>query len=510
MSEAKFSILKPGDCRDDEELCVASVSDREAVMAIEPAAFAGYDYLPTTYHEFVAGPGVTGYVYKKRGKVAGFLSTLLVDGGQTITTSAGRVCMELRGEGMYGRFTRRVFERSLDMYPDLRYIAMSTDNLNWDINGNKLRNAYDVLEEMARQRTPRKASQIPGIRRLTWDDMNTVMKDCPRDLFPCGRIMIIRYSYGIMEANTDLIYRQWDKPVFMGSFHEPASEATRMSEAKFSILKPGDCRDDEELCVASVSDREAVMAIEPEGYAGYDYLPTKYEQFISGPPGVTGYLYKKQGKVRCLDAYPDLRYAVMGTHNLNWDINGNKLQKVYKKLLEKLEVKAYRVMEANTDLIYSNGNDRIFLGRGILYQMDAYGNDDTMMRAHIEWHLLRLLDLARTTGKDAFFNPSTPSDVSHIMDAFKDEFGIAKMDIPMSEAKFSILKPGDCRDDEELCVASVSDREAVMAIEPAAFAGYDYLPTTYHKFVAGPGVTGYVYKKRGKVDLQVDTQLLKT
>nr|KAG5709096.1 hypothetical protein BaRGS_028552 [Batillaria attramentaria] len=168
--------------------------DREAVMAIEPEGYAGYDYLPTTYHKFVSGPGVTGYVYKKRGKV-----------------------------------------RSLDMYPDLRYTAMNTHNLNWDINGNKLRNAYHVLEEMdmlffqlnpaeARQRTPRKASQIPGIRQLTWDDMNTVMKDCPRDLFPCGRIMINMYSYGIMEANTDLIYLQGDDREFMGSFHEPASE----------------------------------------------------------------------------------------------------------------------------------------------------------------------------------------------------------------------------------------------------------------------------------------------
>ncbi|KAK7500399.1 hypothetical protein BaRGS_00008306 [Batillaria attramentaria] len=325
MSEAKFSILKPGDCRDDEELCVASVSDREAVMAIEPAAFAGYDYLPTTYHEFVAGPGVTGYVYKKRGKVAGFLSTLLVDGGQTITTSAGRVCMELRGEGMYGRFTRRVFERSLDMYPDLRYIAMSTDNLNWDINGNKLRNAYDVLEEMdllffqlnpaeARQRTPRKASQIPGIRRLTWDDMNTVMKDCPRDLFPCGRIMIIRYSYGIMEANTDLIYRQWDKPVFMGSFHEPASE---------------------------------------------------------GEGRHTPYLLSCGSYWQC--------------------------------------------------------------SRGLVYQTCVYGTgSDETMRAHLEWHLLRLVDVAGAG--DAFMIIKSPVNVSNIVESLRAELSITDLPVGYNKA----------------------------------------------------------------------------
>nr|KAG5709098.1 hypothetical protein BaRGS_028554 [Batillaria attramentaria] len=322
MSEAKFSILKPGDCRDDEELCVASVSDREAVMAIEPEGYAGYDYLPTKYEQFISGPpGVTGYLYKKQGKVVGFFSILLADGGQTLVTTAGRISMEWRGDGMYGRFKRRVFQRCLDAYPDLRYAVMGTHNLNWDINGNKLQKVYKKLLEKdiagyhmdtteAKQRVTRNQPEVPGVRQLTRDDLQHVLRECPPHLFPIGRIQ--------------------------------------------------------------------------------------------------------------------------------------------------LEVKAYRVMEANTDLIYSNGNDRIFLGsykestdsqqpstpdvlscggfyqcsRGILYQMDAYGNDDTMMRAHIEWHLLRLLDLARTTGKDAFFNPSTPSDVSHIMDAFKDEFGIAKMDIP--------------------------------------------------------------------------------
>lgn len=90
----------------DEQVCETSLSDREAVVNIDSDAFHGLDDVPDRYESLVTGPGVNGYILKKGDRVVGFVSVQLVDGGQTLATTGGRIAPDCRSGGMYGRFRR--------------------------------------------------------------------------------------------------------------------------------------------------------------------------------------------------------------------------------------------------------------------------------------------------------------------------------------------------------------------------------------------------------------------
>lgn len=227
MSERQFSLLKPGDCGEDEELCVANIADKDAVMGIEPEELSGFDYVPYTYEKLVSGPGSAGYIYKKQGQVVGFFNTLLVDGGQTLSVSASRITRRWRGGGMFGRFTRRAYQRCLDSNPNLRYIAFDTDSRNWIRNGAKLRKSYVIVEEMElaflqvdasklSQQAARQKSEIPGLKQLKREDLHTLLNIQPTHLFPSGRLVLDTKIFRAMKENAELISRQGDS--FLGSF----------------------------------------------------------------------------------------------------------------------------------------------------------------------------------------------------------------------------------------------------------------------------------------------------
>ncbi|KAK7500395.1 hypothetical protein BaRGS_00008302 [Batillaria attramentaria] len=131
---------------DDEELCQATLEDREAVMGIDRNVYQGEDYLQTLYADHVTGPGMTGYLYKKQGNVVGFLSVQLIDGGQTLLTCAGRIAAEYRDGGMYGRFTRRVFHEYRN-FPGVRHVVMTVNDLNMAAIGQKLLKTYRIVME---------------------------------------------------------------------------------------------------------------------------------------------------------------------------------------------------------------------------------------------------------------------------------------------------------------------------------------------------------------------------
>ncbi|KAK7479549.1 hypothetical protein BaRGS_00029186, partial [Batillaria attramentaria] len=129
-----------------EQLCVAGVDDYQAVLDIDTEVYHGLDYLPATFPKLVAGPGVRAYLYKLGDRVVGFNSTLLVDGGQTLVTSAGRMAADCRGGGMYGRFKRRVM-REFNESRDLRYYAMTVDNVNIAVRGESLLKTFRKTSE---------------------------------------------------------------------------------------------------------------------------------------------------------------------------------------------------------------------------------------------------------------------------------------------------------------------------------------------------------------------------
>ncbi|KAK7479575.1 hypothetical protein BaRGS_00029212, partial [Batillaria attramentaria] len=101
----------------------ATLSDYNAVVAIDRDVYSGLDYLPATYPTLLQKPGSSAYVYEKGERVVGFV----VGSGQTLVTSAARIAADCRKGGMYSRFIRQVFQQfrgSRD--PD--YVAFSTNN----------------------------------------------------------------------------------------------------------------------------------------------------------------------------------------------------------------------------------------------------------------------------------------------------------------------------------------------------------------------------------------------
>nr|KAG5694022.1 hypothetical protein BaRGS_002476 [Batillaria attramentaria] len=134
-----------------EEICVANLSDYQAVVDIDNHVCHGLDRLPGQFSSYVDGPGVQGYTYKKGERIVGFVSALLMDGGLTLGTTAGRLAPDCRGSGMYGRFKRRLLEQYYREHPETLHYTITVDNTN-----NKAETDTRLLAKFARvlEKTP--------------------------------------------------------------------------------------------------------------------------------------------------------------------------------------------------------------------------------------------------------------------------------------------------------------------------------------------------------------------
>ncbi|KAK7479551.1 hypothetical protein BaRGS_00029188 [Batillaria attramentaria] len=220
-----------------EEICVASLSDYQAVVDIDKHVCHGLDRLPGQFSSYVDGPGVQGYTYKKGGRTVGFVSALLMDGGLTLGTTAGRLAPDCRGSGMYGRFKRRLLEQYDSEHPETLHYTITVDNTN-----NKAETDTRLLAKFAR--VLEKATKVvkldveavdmsrqkpPGtsIRELSPSDVHAMMTRDPehlRHLFPEGRILLRPkwLPFRIMAENTELVSDHSN--VFVASEEKVSSE----------------------------------------------------------------------------------------------------------------------------------------------------------------------------------------------------------------------------------------------------------------------------------------------
>ncbi|KAK7479574.1 hypothetical protein BaRGS_00029211 [Batillaria attramentaria] len=60
-------------------------------------------------------------------------------------------------------------------------------------------------------------------------------------------------------------------------------------------------------------------------------------------------------------------------------------------------------------------------------------------------------------------------------------------------------KNGDFIGDEHLCLATLNDYDAVMAIDRNVYSGLDYLPSSYTAIVQNRGTSAFVYRKGKRV-----------
>ncbi|KAK7493594.1 hypothetical protein BaRGS_00015106 [Batillaria attramentaria] len=212
----------------DEELCLAGPSDYQAVVDIDHNIYCGFDALPYHYPSFIQGPGVRGYIYKKGNRVVAFVSAHLVDGGQTLTGTSGRLAPDCRGSGTFGRFLRSVYQQYREA-PDLRFITTATGSGIMTVHGHRMLKMFPtkILEKVEKYWTidagalgnvPVQQPDCFGVRELSRQDVHAMMcrsTDQLRHLFPEGRAVFVFKPYRIMAANTDVILRQ--NNVFLAS-----------------------------------------------------------------------------------------------------------------------------------------------------------------------------------------------------------------------------------------------------------------------------------------------------
>ncbi|XP_025087081.1 histidine N-acetyltransferase-like isoform X4 [Pomacea canaliculata] len=207
----------------DEEVCVASLADRDSVVAIDDDVYSGLDNLPDTYPSLVEGPGVRGYLYKKGGRTIAFLHTRLIDGGRTLLQSAARVVEEYRGSGVFGRFRRLIRSKYIGS-SNLCYIALTVSDITMNTIGQKLlrthRQKITNVDLTSFDVSLKAATRFPRIRKLSTDDMTSIMScedGCLHHLFPDGRIILDWQPYRLMAANVPLITDTFKHRVFLAT-----------------------------------------------------------------------------------------------------------------------------------------------------------------------------------------------------------------------------------------------------------------------------------------------------
>ncbi|XP_025085443.1 probable N-acetyltransferase 16 [Pomacea canaliculata] len=214
----------------DEEVCVASLADRDSVVAIDDDVYSGLDYLPATYPSLVEGPGVRGYLYKKGGRIVAFLNTQLIDGGRTVIHSTARVAPEYRESGVFGRFHRLIRSNYIGT-PNICYIALTVTDITMTAIGQKLLRTYRQVTEKTittveltsfnfNVKVGLTTTLFPGLRTLSTDDMTSIMS-CEdgrlHHLFPDGRIILDWQPYRLMAANVPLITNTCTHRVFLAT-----------------------------------------------------------------------------------------------------------------------------------------------------------------------------------------------------------------------------------------------------------------------------------------------------
>ncbi|XP_076453740.1 histidine N-acetyltransferase-like [Babylonia areolata] len=215
----------------DETLREATVEDYQAVLDIEPEGYQGRDYLPATFRSLVEGQGVKGYVYLKQGRVVGFLSTNIVDGGQTVVTSAGRVHHDHRGHGLYGRFNKQVLKQVVTSQ-NLALHVFTVNNINMENRRQSLLRQYNVVMEkkvtwmtmeVDQVRTELSKGPVHSMcppQPLTYQQLHSMLSQPPSHLshlFPQQRILLSTEPFWVMAANSDVILNSCRHRVFVAA-----------------------------------------------------------------------------------------------------------------------------------------------------------------------------------------------------------------------------------------------------------------------------------------------------
>ncbi|KAM4677591.1 histidine N-acetyltransferase-like [Discoglossus pictus] len=107
------------------QILPATESDYEELVSISDGIYCGMDYLPFRYNSWLKDPKRRMFVARSEGKLVGFDSFLLTDGGLTAVVEGLRVAPWLRGRGLAGIFQRFCSATLRSEHPEVRYIRLT-------------------------------------------------------------------------------------------------------------------------------------------------------------------------------------------------------------------------------------------------------------------------------------------------------------------------------------------------------------------------------------------------
>ncbi|XP_063786231.1 probable N-acetyltransferase 16 [Pseudophryne corroboree] len=103
----------------------ATAEDYKEVMSISGGIYKGTDYLPYRYHAWLKDPRRRMFLAKCDGKVVGFESFLLVDGGVTAVVEGLRVAPWMRGRGVAGIIQKFCIDTLRSDHPEVTTVSLT-------------------------------------------------------------------------------------------------------------------------------------------------------------------------------------------------------------------------------------------------------------------------------------------------------------------------------------------------------------------------------------------------
>ncbi|KAK6183347.1 hypothetical protein SNE40_010847 [Patella caerulea] len=122
----------------------ATLQDYQGVMDIGKI-YQGRDYLPALYDKYLNT--FNCYVGEMDGEIVTFHGDRLVDAGATIAIAGGRVKERYRGRGIIADVLRYI-DNSYKDVTSVKYMTMTTDNLNIILSGERIKRKFAQIFEM--------------------------------------------------------------------------------------------------------------------------------------------------------------------------------------------------------------------------------------------------------------------------------------------------------------------------------------------------------------------------
>ncbi|XP_075061135.1 putative N-acetyltransferase 16 [Mixophyes fleayi] len=103
----------------------ATAEDYNEVMSISGGIYKGTDYLPHRYHAWLKDPRRRMFLAMSEGKVVGFESFILVDGGVTAVVEGLRVAPWIRGRGVAGLIQKFCMDTLRSDHPEVKSVCLT-------------------------------------------------------------------------------------------------------------------------------------------------------------------------------------------------------------------------------------------------------------------------------------------------------------------------------------------------------------------------------------------------